>query len=442
LELVLFLTNTVDDDTIRAKFRQPSTSFNKSPLSLTDALPTLYTTQGGDASKTSHLSGRVFQPRSTDPLASAILLQPILGGKAMKRSTSSRLFLVAAITILVMSIMAACAAPAPAPAQPVTVVETVIVTEVVEVPASAAECPTQKDSYKIGFANLTEDIVFTQLVRDSIVNEAAKAGNIELVLADNKLDGATALANADNFILQGVDGVIEFQTDEKFGNVMMDKFRREGIPVIAIDIPMPGATFFGADNYGAGYMAGEAAANWAKENWDGQVDAVLVLELPQSGPIPAARMQGQVEGLLNNLDVTVPDDMIFYLDSKNTQDEAFRVVGDTLPKIPNARHVVAVNINEGTALGVIAAFEAAGRKNDIIVVAQGADPSGQDEMAKEGSRHIGSTAYFPERYGEYLIPAIIDALECRALPPAIYVDHVFINADNLCQYYPEHASCQ
>ena len=133
--------------------------------------------------------------------------------------------------------------------------------------------------------------------------------------------------------------------------------------------------------------------------------------------------------------------MIFYLDSKNTQDEAFRVVGDTLPKIPDARHVVAVNINEGTALGTIAAFEAAGRKEDIVVVSQGADPSGQDEMVKEGTRHIGSTGYFPERYGEYLIPAIIDALECKTLPPAIYVDHVFINADNLCEYYPEHESC-
>ncbi|MEA3336030.1 MAG: sugar ABC transporter substrate-binding protein [Chloroflexota bacterium] len=357
----------------------------------------------------------------------------------MNPTTSKQLLIIVAI-ILVAGLVTACAAPVPMPAEQVTVVETVIVTEVVEVVAET-ECETAKDSYKIGFANLTEDIVFTQLVRESIEREAEKAGNIELVLADNKLDGATALANADNFILQGVDGVIEFQTDEKFGNVMMDKFRKEGIPVIAIDIPMPGATFFGADNYGAGFMAGEAAANWAKENWEGQVDALLVLELPQSGPIPEARMQGQVEGLLENLDVEVPEEMIFYLDSKNTQDEAFRVVGDTLPKIPDARHVVAVNINEGTALGTIAAFEAAGRSEDIIVVAQGADPSGQDEMVKEGSRHIGSTGYFAERYGEYLIPAIIDTLECKSLPPAIYVDHVFINADNLCEYYPEHSAC-
>ena len=38
----------------------------------------------------------------------------------------------------------------------------------------------------------------------------------------------------------------------------MDTFQRAGIPVIAVDIPLPGATFFGADNYRAGRMAGEA----------------------------------------------------------------------------------------------------------------------------------------------------------------------------------------
>jgi ribose transport system substrate-binding protein len=359
----------------------------------------------------------------------------------MLASRTKNLFLslgVAAFTLIILGACTGIATP-----QTVTVVETVVVKETVEVEVEAvAECATRQDNYKIGFANLTEDIVFTQLVREGIEQAAEEAGNIELVLADNKLDGATAMANADNFILQDVDGVIEFQTDEKFGNVMMDKFRAEGIPVIAIDIPMPGATFFGADNYRAGAMAGEAAADWVKENWEDQVDAILVLELPQSGPIPAARMQGQLEGVQNNIPNPVPEDMIFRLDSKNTQDEAFKVVSDVLPKIPDAERVVAVHINEGTALGTIAAFEAAGRADQLITVSQGADPSGRVEMVKDGSRHIGSTGYFPEDYGSYLIPAIIDALECQPLPPAIYVDHQFINKDNVCEFYPEDEACQ
>jgi len=303
--------------------------------------------------------------------------------------------------------------------------------------AQDADCPTAADNYTIGFANLTEDIVFTQLVREGIEAAAEEAGNVEIVLADNRLDGATALANADNFITQGVDGVIEFQTDEAFGNVIMSRFRREGIPVIAIDIPMPGATFFGADNYFAGRLAGEALAEWVNENWDGDVDALMILELPQSGPIPAARMQGMEEGLQENIAVPVPEESIFRLDSKNTQEESFQVVSDTLPTIPDAEHVVAITINDGTALGVIAAAEAAGRADQIMVVGQGADPSGQEAIIAEDSRYLGATGYFAELYGFQIIPAMIALLECQPVDPAIYVEHVFINADNLCEYYPD-----
>lgn len=200
--------------------------------------------------------------------------------------------------------------------------------------AQDGDCPTAKDSYVIGFANLTEDIVFTQLVREGILETAEALGNVEIVLADNRLDGATALANTENFITQGVDAIIHFQTDEAFGNVIMARARAAGIPVFAIDIPMPGATFFGADNYYAGQLAGEALAEWVNENWDGQADAMLILELPQSGPIPAARMQGMEEAFQENVETPVPADMIFRLDSQNTQEEAFRVVSDTLPAIP------------------------------------------------------------------------------------------------------------
>ena len=125
------------------------------------------------------------------------------------------------------------------------------------------------------------------------------------------------------------------------------------------------------------------------------------------------------------------------LDSKNTQEEAFRVVSDTLPTLPNATKIVAITINDGVALGAIAAAEAAGRGNQLAVVGQGADPSGQAELVKDDSRYIGATGYFPERYGDKLLPAMIDILECRAVPPSIYVDHVFITKGNLCDYYAE-----
>lgn len=309
--------------------------------------------------------------------------------------------------------------------------------------AAQDACPTKKDRYKIGFANLTTGVGFITAVESGMISAAEAAGNIDLVIANNNLDGATALANAENFVAQGVDGVVEFQTDERFGNVIMNLFQNlpVPVPVIAIDIPMPGATFFGADNYKAGRMAGEAGGDYVNENWGGKVDYILVLELPQSGPIPAARMQGQVDGIQSKLENPVPEENIIRLDSKNTQDVAFQVVSDALPTIPADANIIAVQINDNTAQGTAAALEAAGRAENSIIVGQGAVEEGLTEMLKPNSLYLGATAYFPELYGSKIIPAMLNLLECRPVPPAIYVDHVFVTKDNICEVIPDSQAC-
>ena len=287
---------------------------------------------------------------------------------------------------------------------------------------------------KIGFANLTEDIPFAVRVREGM-ERAAKANNVELVTADNKLDGATAAANADNFITQGVQGVVEFQTDEKFGKSIMQKFEARNIPVIAIDIPMPGATFFGVDNPKAGGMAGKGLGEWIKKNWNGQIDALVMLELPQSGPTPAARMKGQRDGLESVIG-KIPESKVKHLDSKNTLEEARKLMSDTLTTLPNAKRIAVVCINDDTAAGAIAAAEAAGRKKQIAVAAVDASDRGREEIRKPGSPQIGSTASFPEKYGEKIIPEMIKAINGEKLPEKFYTDHVFLTKDNVDKYYP------
>lgn len=300
---------------------------------------------------------------------------------------------------------------------------------------SGTPAATSDKRYKIGFANLTEDIPFAVRVREGIEKAAKDAGNVDLVTADNKLDGATALTNADNFITQGVDGVIEFQTDEKFGKVIMGKFKAKNIPVIAIDIPMEGATFFGVNNPVAGKMAGEGLGKWIKTNWNGQVDALIMLELPQSGPVPAARLKGQRDGLESVIG-PIPETKVKHLDSKNTLEEARKLVADVLTTLPNAHHIAIACINDDTALGAIAAAEAAGRAKDIASTAVDGSDRGREEIRKPDSPHKGTTASFPEKYGEKIIPAMLKKLEGGTLPEAFYTDHVYLTKDNVDKYYP------
>ena len=299
--------------------------------------------------------------------------------------------------------------------------------------ASNSSAPGAK-RYKIGFANLTEDAPFMVRVREGI-EKAAKANNVDLVLANNKLDGATALANADNFITQGVDGVIEFQTDENFGKSIMDKMNARKIPVIAIDIPMPGATFFGVNNPVAGQMAGKGLGDWIKRNWGGKVDALVMMELPQSGAIPAARLKGQRDGL-ESVTGKIPESKVKHLDSKNTLEEARKLMSDTLTTLPDAHHIAVVCINDDTAQGAIVAAAAAGRTKDIAVVAVDGSDRGREEIRKPNSPQVGSTASFPEKYGEEIVPALIKAINGEKLPPEIYTTHVFLTKENVGKYYP------
>ncbi|MBC7813077.1 MAG: DeoR/GlpR family transcriptional regulator, partial [Burkholderiales bacterium] len=102
---------------------------------------------------------------------------------------------------------------------------------------------------RIGFANLSEDLLFAVDVRRGLERAVQSAGQINLALADNQMNSDVALSVADHLIARGLDLMIEYQLDENMGSVIMDKFKRANIPVIAVDIPMVGATYFGVDNF-------------------------------------------------------------------------------------------------------------------------------------------------------------------------------------------------
>src|SRR5262249_10072312 len=87
--------------------------------------------------------------------------------------------------------------------------------------------PKNGKNYVFAFANLDRGITFCNKVEGGIQSNADAAG-LELSIADNHLDGATALANAESFINRNVDYVIEFQTDANFGATIMQKMNDAG----------------------------------------------------------------------------------------------------------------------------------------------------------------------------------------------------------------------
>ena len=295
--------------------------------------------------------------------------------------------------------------------------------------------------YKIGFANLGENMWFAVDVRRGLEQAAQDVSNIDLIVADNQLSGEVALRVADRLIAEGVDLVIEYQIDEKVGGLLMDKFNRANIPVIAVDIPLVGATYFGVDHYRAGHMAGVALGRWLVEHWDGTFDHLIILEEKRPGALPATRIQGQLDGLQEVIG-EVPASQILYLDSGNTTEISQANMLHTLQELPDVRRLAIISFNDDAAFGAICAARELGREGDVVIVGQGADRIVRKEIRRSESRLVGSTAYWPEKYGEKLIQVSTKVLNGEPVPPAVYNEHVFITQDNIDEFYPESSTTE
>jgi ribose transport system substrate-binding protein len=299
--------------------------------------------------------------------------------------------------------------------------------------------PWKQRLYRLGYAAQGTDYRFSREVSESLQRAAAAEG-IELISLDNRYSAKTAQRNADLLVREKVDLAIEFQTDEEVAPIVAAKYREAGIPMIAIDIPHPGATYYGANNYEAGLIGGRYLGRWVKEHWHSEVDEILLLELKRAGNLPRMRLSGMLVGI-NLVLPSAANCRVSYLEGDGELGPSFEAVRRHL-RSSHAPHVLVGAINDPSALGALRAFQEAGRAENCAVMGQNASPEGRAELRQPKTRLVGSVAYFPERYGENLIRVSLDILNQRPVPPAVFVEHKLVTSSTVDHYYPNDALAQ
>jgi len=294
----------------------------------------------------------------------------------------------------------------------------------------------RRRKYRVGYAGQGQDSSFAHEVHSGLVRAAERA-QVELVVVDNRYQPKIAIKNAQLLIKEGVDLVVEFQTDESVAPAIASAYHQARIPMIAIDIPHPGATYFGANNYEAGLLAGRQLARWAKQHWSGQADELLLLELARAGSVPAARLRGVTAGIRDVLH-DAANWPVISIDGDGQFKTALERVRKHLRETRAARVLVGA-ANDSSALGAARAFQEAGRGEMCAIVGQNAEPDARAELRAPASPLIASVGYFPERYGEGVIRLALDLLGRRAVPPAIFVKHQLVTRDNVDHLYPNDA---
>lgn len=284
--------------------------------------------------------------------------------------------------------------------------------------------------FRLGYAAQSADSPFSAAVSDSL-RRAAEHNSVELIQVDNHYSAKTALKAAERLISERVDVAIEFQTYIRVAPLISALFQTAGIPLIAVDIPHPGATFYGVDNYNVGRLAGQALVQWAKKNWQGKAEDLLLLGLEIAGPLPHLRLAG-AEAVIRE---TFPSISLVCLDTRGEFHRSFETIRKHLRLKPSMKTLI-VGVNDPAVLGALRAFEEAGRSDHCVAVGLGAIPEARVELRRPGSRLIGSIAFFPEHYGEDLLRLATDLFYKKRVPPAVYTRYQMVTPQLANQIYP------
>ncbi|MDR5725970.1 MAG: substrate-binding domain-containing protein [Terriglobia bacterium] len=288
---------------------------------------------------------------------------------------------------------------------------------------------SQPSKLRFGFGSQSSEMPFSEAVVSSL-RAAAAASGVDLLILDNRYDGATAIKNADIFVKEQVDLVIEFQVDQHVAPILADKIAGANIPLIAIDIPHPHATYFGVDNYRVGFEAGVLLAEYAQENWSGEVEWILGLDLEEAGTLVQSRMTGAFEGIRSKLG-SVPIEKFVRIDGRGMRDKSQRIVSEFLMRHTKDRHILIAAANDTSALGALEAVRELKRMKHVAIVGQDCIPEMLEEIQISDSPVIGSISHEAVQYGSRLIELGMALVRGNSVSPYNYVEHKAVSRDSL-----------
>jgi len=295
-------------------------------------------------------------------------------------------------------------------------------------------------SRTFAFANEVASFPFCADVESDIVRHAELAGfaKDDVYIIDNQADIGLCISNADIMLVKNPEVFVEFGMDEKSNVTIAEKFDDAGIPIFAIDVPIPDHNFMGVNNTSAAKLTGEWVAEQIDKKFGGidNVDLIIAGELPQGGEVVLARTKIVIETLVEKYGDKIMDKVV-EVDTGGVADKGQEVVSSVLAAHPDAQDIVIYCHNDQSMTGAIAAFEAAGvfNRDKALFSNMGADTSSIQNI--RGGKLDGSTAFFPEHYGRYIVPAVLALLEGEPIPDFMYVKNDVVTPDNINEYYPE-----
>ena len=290
--------------------------------------------------------------------------------------------------------------------------------------------------WTIGHADGLAGIPFTDSVTDSIY-EVADAMGVDIIFCDNAYDQEKTVDCANLIVAQEADGVIFANwiagTEELIAGIYIDA----GLPCITWDGPHPGCKNFGPDNFEASIEAGRYLAGFAQEQGWAPEETELVVLWTQGVQVMGERRDGAIAGVLESF--AIPEENIHVDIPHQALDDVFPLVTDWATANPDAKNVLCFGHSDQPGVDCALALEQAGFLGRAAAASLGASDEALVDLRErtdEESVFKATISFFPERYGQYLVPAVVDMLEGRIVPDRVIPSVSPVTRANVQELYP------
>jgi ribose transport system substrate-binding protein len=260
----------------------------------------------------------------------------------------------------------------------------------------------------IGVTLLTMQHQFYQDLRSGLEEEAQKHG-YQVLVTTAEFDPARQANQIDEFIVQRVDALVVCPCDSRSVGASIVAANEAKIPVFTADIASTA-------------RIGTVTAHIASDNVQGGREAgkLLVRALNGSGKVAilshpeVASVTDRVNGFKEEIAKHAGIEIVAELSAQGKRDRAVRVMEDMLQAHPDLAGVF--GINDDSALGALAAIEAAGKLEKVAIVGYDATPEARSRI--QAGAVYGDVIQNPRLIGALTVRAIRDHFQ-GTKPPAV-----------------------
>jgi ribose transport system substrate-binding protein len=255
------------------------------------------------------------------------------------------------------------------------------------------------------------------------IKAVVEANGDRLITLDPALNQARQNAEIGEFIAQRVAAIFLAPVDWKEIRPALEKAKKAGIPVIIVDAPVYDtalvACTIASDNYKAGVLVAQDVMRRAKSA------NVVLLEHP-TAKSAIDRTQSFVDATKDD-----PNIRIVARQSSNGQLEQAMPVMEGIIRA-NRRIDVVMGLNDPTAMGALAALQAAKRDKGVLIYGVDGAP-GAKKLIRDG-KMTATVAQSPMNIGKTAGETAYRILRKEAVQPLILIPVFLIDKSNVDQY--------